>query len=398
MAQVSGLPRQLREVVVLHYLSGCSHRETAAFLGLPVTTVNNRLHLARRFLKGGAPMLATPHAGVVVSVDSPVIDVRFAAEGVPDVFDALAAIDAAPSLRVVQSLGDGVVRCVRLGGADPELGQKFVNSTADGGTYMSVIADRENLAEIIPAMGEACSGLRETGIKPVDLFCPLPEQGTVALLGTSGTGKMVLTIELVDRLGDAGPRLFCLCDRREPALIRDLREEQEKFDRRVVWLVSTEANDPEFASSGETFDTVLYTSPLLGIRGLWTAVDPLRARSSVTVSDRHARIAAEARDLIRDARSRTFDPVLLELLAVNALGAARRHVATTVDPDDPVVQRARRLEAFLTHPFDIGKEITGKDGETVPLAATLTGVEAILRGECDQLPVSELMYIGALPT
>jgi len=303
-----------------------------------------------------------------------------------------------PNLRVVQTLGDGVVRCVLLGGSAPSIGQHVVNRTADDGTYMSVIARRENLAEIVHAMGEPREGMIETGIKPVDLFCPLPNRGSVALLGTSGTGKMVLTVELVQRLGDSGPRLFCLSDRREPALIRDLREETKEFDRRVVWIVSTEASDPEYASSGETFDTVLYTSPLLGIRGLWPALDPLRSRSAVDVGERHARVAAEARDLLREARTQTFDPVLLELLAVNALGAARRHVASIVDPEEPVVRRARRLEAFLTHPFDIGKEITGKDGETVPLAATLTGVEAILRGDCDQLPVAELMYIGALPT
>jgi F-type H+-transporting ATPase subunit beta len=59
---------------------------------------------------------------------------------------------------------------------------------------------------------------------------------------------------------------------------------------------------------------------------------------------------------------------------------------------------ARRLEAFLTHPFDVGKEITGKDGETVGLADTLDGVEAILRGDCDDVDPAELMFIGALAT
>jgi len=165
----------------------------------------------------------------------------------------------------------------------------------------------------------------------------------------------------------------------------------------VVWLVSTEASDPEFASSGETFDTVIYTSPLLGIRGLWPAVDPLRSRSSVEIDERHARIAEEARSLLRDARSRTFDPVLLELLAVRAIGAAQRHVAKSADPDDALVQRARRLEAFLTHPFDMGKEMTGVDGEVVPLAATLDGVESILAGDHDDTDPNDLTFIGALP-
>ncbi len=396
MAQVRGLPRPLREVVVLHYMSGCSHRETAAFLGLPVTTVNNRLHLARRFLKGGSPMLNTPHAGTVVAADAPIIDVRFTPDGAPDVFDALAPAEAAPNLRVVQTLDDGLVRCVLLGGEAPAVGARLVNRTADGGTYMSVVATAEHLDEIVQALGDPCSGMHETGIKPVDLFCPLPASGNVGLLGTSGTGKMVLAIELIQRLREAGPQLFCLSDRREPALIRDLREEAEEFDRRVIWIVSNQSNDPEYAERGSAFDTTIYTSPLLGIRGLWPAVDPHRSRSIAETSERHTRLAAAARDLLRELHTRTLDPMLLEVLAMRAWGAARRRLAAGQDPDDPVVHRGRRLQAFLTHPFDIGKEITGVDGETVPLAATLDGVEAILAGDCDDRSPKSLMFIGAL--
>jgi len=397
MERVRALPARLREVVALHYLGGCTHQETAAFLGVPATTVNNRLHVARRLLKGGAPVRNTPHAGTVLAVEGPAIDVRFVPDGTPDVFDALGSADVPPNLRVAQSLGDGVVRCVLLGGDAPAVGSRVVNRTADGGTYMSAVARREQLAEIVAALGQPLAGMREVGIKPIDLFCPLPESGNVAMIGTSGTGKMVCTIELVQRLGDTGPRLFCLSDRLEPALIRDMREEAEEFDRRVIWLVSSEASDPEYASSGETFDTVVYTTPLLGIRGLWPAVDPLHSRSSVEVSERHARVAAQARELLGAARERTLDVRLLELLAVRAFGAAQRHLRRQEDVDDPIVQRARRLEAFLTHPFEIGREMTGVPGATVPLEATLDGVEAILAGDCDGVDPKALTFVGALP-
>jgi RNA polymerase sigma factor (sigma-70 family) len=396
MERVKALPPRLREVVALHYLSGVSHRETATFLGLPATTVNNRLHLARRILRGDSPMTSIPQAGTVLSVEPPVVDVRFAPDGAPDVFDTLAAADATPNLRVVQTLGDGVVRCVLIDDVTPSVGQCFVNRTADGGTYMAGVVTKEQLAEVVQALGELKEGIHETGIKPIDLFCPLPSSGNVALLGTAGTGKLVVTMELVVRLGGAGPQLFCLSDRREPAFIRDLREASEEFDRRVVWLVSDVANDPEFAQSGSTFDAVIYTSPLLGIRGLWPAVDPLRSRSSVEVGERHARVAAEARDLLSDARARTYDPVLMEYLAVRAMGAALRRVEETADPDDAIVSRARLLEAFLTHPFDVAEDFTGGAGEGVPLEAALDGVEAILAGDCDDRAPEDLRFIGGL--
>jgi F-type H+-transporting ATPase subunit beta len=341
-------------------------------------------------------MPATPHAGTVLRVEPPVVDVRFTPDGAPDVFDALAAADDEPNLRVVQTLGDGVVRCILHEGEIPTVGQHFLNRTADGGTYMSVVATEEILDRVVRALGESRAGMRETGIKPIDLFCPLPESGNVALLGAPGTGKMVVAIELIQRLGDGGPQLFCLSDRQEPSLIRDLREAAEEFDRRVLWIVSTVANDPDFARQTTMFDAVVYTSPFLGIRGLWPAVDPLFARSTVQIGERHAHLAARARSLLRDARDRTFDPVLLEYLALRATGAARRRVAASADPDDEIVQRARRLEAFLTNPFDVAKEMTGRDGETVPLEATLDGVEAILAGDCDHRAPDDLRFIGAL--
>lgn len=397
LSQMRGLPRLQRDVLALHYLGGCSHRETAAFLGVPESTVNNRLHRARQLMKEAATVQKTSFAGTVISIEAPFVDVRFVEEGLPDVFDALASAGAAPSLRVVGQRGDGVARCLALTEELPSLGQHLVNATADGGTYMSAVADAACLQRMTAALPPRSDTLFETGIKPIDLFCPLPSEGTVATLGTSGTGKMVVTLELLQRMGERGPTLICLADRREPALIRDLRDEADEFDRRALWVVASVANDPEFASESAPFDAVVYTTPLLGIRGLWPAVDPLRSVSRVSVSDRHARLAAEARSLVRDARARTLDPVLLELLAVGARGAAAKRARSAVDPDDAVVQRARRLEAFLTHPFDIGKSITGKDGETVPLAAALDGVEAILSGACDERSVESLMYVGALP-
>ncbi len=397
VARVKALPRRLREVVVLHYLRGCPQREVAAFLELPVTTVNNRLHLARRLLKGGTTMMIdTPQAGTVVRSEPPVVDVRFDADAEPDVFDALALAGAEPVLRVAQPLGGGLVRCVLLSDDAPAVGQTVMNRTADGGTYFAAIASDEDLTRTVAALGAPRSGMRETGIKPLDLFTPLPEFGTVGLFGTAGTGKMVLTMELAQRLGGAGPRLFYLGHRSEPALIRDFAEE-EAFDQSVVWLLTDRESDPEFAASGGLFDVSLYCTPLMGVRGLWPAIDPVHSRSAVEVGERHGRLAAAARELIIGARETWLDAALLELLACRAYGAARRRLAASPEPATSEGLRARLLEAFLTNPFDVAKDYNGIPGEVVPLAATLDGVEAILSGDCDARSPKELSFIGALP-
>jgi len=404
LRRVRALPRSLREVVVLHYLRGCPQLEVAAFLDLPATTVNNRLHRARRLLKGEPMSFETIESGTVLRAEGGVVDVRFAIDAVPEVFDALAPASSKASLRVAQVLDDGVVRCLHVGEDVPEVGQNVVNRTADGGTYAAAVTDDDALAATVESLGQSCSGVIETGIKPIDLFSPLPEHGNVALFGTAGTGKMVLTMELAQRLQGNGPRLFYLADRSEPALVRDLREEGEQFNRDVVWILSERVTDPEFARDTDLFDARVYCSPLLGIRGLWPAVDPFHSASRVEVGERHERLAGEARDLLGRAREIMQDPILLEYLACRAYEPARRRIhaegeriAGLAADDRVLVERARRLESFLTTPFFVAEDFSGKAGQSVSLADTLSGVEAILAGECDAVPVRDLFLVGALP-
>jgi len=376
LARVRALPPRLREVVVLHYLRGCPQKEVADFLAVPATTVNNRLHLARRLLKGGPVKFDISEAGTVVAANPPLVDVRFDPDAVPDIFDALSVAKTdEPNLRVVQIGDDGVVRCLLLDDDVPEPGRSVANRTAMGGTYTAPVASDERLAEAVAAFPAPREGMAETGIKPVDLFCPVPESGSVALFGTARTGKMVLTQELARRLPARRPRIFYLGDRSEPAVIRDIRMEDEEFDRDVVWLLTDRATDPEFAASATMFDACIYCSPLLGMRFLWPAVDPLRSRSAVEVDERQAQIARDA---------------------CPAYGAARRRLESWRDPDSETVARGRLLEAFLTTPFEVAREMTGAPGQTVPLSATLDGVEKILDGDLDGRAPKELSYIGAL--
>jgi len=399
--RVRALPRDLREVVVLHHLRGCPHREVAAFLGLPATTVNNRLHRARRLLKGGAMRKEVPEAGSVLAIRASIAEVRFDPGACPEVFDALGAAGGPANLRVVQVVGDGVVRCVILDGPAPGVGQEVLNRTAEGGTWAAAVPDDAELARAVAALGQERAGLRETGIKSIDLLCPLPERGNVALFGTAGTGKMVLARELAHRLRDAdGPAVFYLADRSEPALIRDLQEEDAGFERGIHWLMSDRATDPAWAEGTPVFDARVYCSPLLAVRGLWPATDPFRSRSFVAGDERHRRLADDARALLRRARELTFDPVLLEYLACRALGAARERASATprrlAGEDRATVERARRLEEFLTTPFFVAEDFSGVEGEHVPLALTLDGVEAVLEGRCDARPAESLRFIGAL--
>ena len=127
---IASLPPNLRQVVQLYYLKGCTQLEAAAFLALPITTVNNRLSEARRTLRERISAMTQQiplsssasdpqeNVGVIVEVDAPLFIVRFDQAATPDIFDALATPDRAgrlATMKVVQRLDRGIVRCLASG-------------------------------------------------------------------------------------------------------------------------------------------------------------------------------------------------------------------------------------------------------------------------------------------
>jgi hypothetical protein len=119
---IGQLPRSQREVVALFYLGERSQAEVAAFLGLPVSTVNNRLHAARTNLKKGTlremstigpetlPADFAERVGRVLRVRGPVVDVQFERDKQPELFTTLRV--GAVGVDVIQLLEPRLARTV----------------------------------------------------------------------------------------------------------------------------------------------------------------------------------------------------------------------------------------------------------------------------------------------
>ncbi len=426
---VRELPRPLREAVTVFHLCDCTQAEAAAFLGVPLTTLNNRLHQARTLLRRrmltmvteslretGLPDDFAARIGRVLRVQGPLVEARFDADRPPDVFDSLRAADGAVEMRVAQVLEDGVVRCiVTAGGGAAVAGQPLTNATADGGVAKAPAADDATVARAVAAFGHArpdAPAVLETGIKSVDLFCPLPVLGNVGLFGTSGTGKMVLAQELVRRLAGRpdAPRIFYMAAPTEPAIVRDLQASAGTWTRDVeggaqrVWILSDLATDPTYAARTDRFDSTVHCSLPVAAHGIWPATDPVHSASRAAVTARHADVARRARAAIADAKRLMSDPLFLEYLACRAVAAARPRLAECVPArlaeldaaDLKLVARARRLERFLSTPFYVAEEDTRRPGRTVALTDTLDGAEAILDGACDAIPEERFVLAGTL--
>ncbi|MXS80947.1 F-type H+-transporting ATPase subunit beta [Nitrosomonas eutropha] len=161
------------------------------------------------------------HQGKVVQCIGAVIDVEFASEGIPKVYDALVMEGSELTLEVQQQLGDGVVRTIALGSSDGlRRGMMVTNTqkqisvpvgTKTLGRIMDVLGRPiDEMGEIgaesfmpihrtAPAFDElsASTELLETGIKVIDLICPFAKGGKVGLFGGAGVGKTVNMMELI---------------------------------------------------------------------------------------------------------------------------------------------------------------------------------------------------------
>ena len=166
-------------------------------------------------------------SGRIVQIIGAVIDVEFARDSVPAVYDALKVIDTEITLEVQQQLGDGIVRTIALGSTE---GLRRGLDVEDTGAPVTVPVGQETLGRIVDVLGRpidergdigakvhmpihrkaptyeelsANNEILETGIKVIDLICPFAKGGKVGLLGGAGVGKTVNMMELINNIATA---------------------------------------------------------------------------------------------------------------------------------------------------------------------------------------------------
>jgi len=395
-----------QEVVTLYYVHACSHQDIATFLGVPITTVNNRLHAARGQLKrrtlamvkdtleaNQLPDDFAARIGHIVRASGGIIDARFDPPSLPDLLTEIVASDdareRAVALQVVQRLPDGIVRCVVISPADTlEPGMTVLSSGRHVQTPVSHEAfDRSvRLLTGPPAPPGAPAELLETGIKVIDVMCPLVRGGTVAIAGELRAGTTVVMEELVRRLsgGSAGVSLFTLAPW-TPVSIADTLK-QDGYSEGTMGPVQTfyfrseeGAWTPERLAQLASVDVVIRLSAALAGRGIYPTVDPLTSRSRLLDS---GGLAPAHRDLaarIRSALSALLEPV------------------TDMPAADPLtLERAEKLLRFFAQPFYVAEPYTKRPGATVGLAESLRVCREILDGVHDGVPTKAFYFTAGL--
>jgi len=417
LAAIAELPHVLREVATLFFVHECSHQDIATFLGLSVPTVNNRLHAARKQLKQriltmlkdtlqahGLPDDFANRIGRLVEARGSVVEALFDPAAMPDILAELAVSDEANrravNVHVVQRIGDGRVRGIV---------HSSVGALPRGATVFS--AGRTSVApvtslpfdQIVPLLAgpsplaTAQGKLAETGIKVIDVMCPIVAGGSLALAGEMGGGTTVVMEEIVRRLSGGRDRLSMFAILAPPSaewpralepdysLAAELKEEGSSEG--TVGSVQTFF----FRSEGGKWtadalatlypvDTVVHISRERIKSKLYPGIDVLTSRSGLferdAVSAEHARIAERVK------------AALTQMWAGNGFANS--------DTNDVALARARKLQNFFGQPFFYTEPWTKRPGSYVSLADALDGCRAILDGECDDLPVNAFYFKGSL--
>ncbi len=213
---------------------------------------------------------------------------------------------------------------------------------------------------------------------------------------------VLLLIDNVFRFAQAGGEVSGLLGRMpsrlgyQPTLATEIADLEERITSvesaaitsiQAVYVPADDFTDPAVAQTFTHLDTSVVLSREMASEGLYPAIDPLASASvlldPLIVGRRHYQIAEDVRKLIE--RYRELQEVI-SLLGIDELSAG----------DRKAVGRARRLMRFLTQPFLVTAQFTGREGVSVTLDDTLSGCETILDGDVDDLPEEAFYMTGTL--
>jgi F-type H+-transporting ATPase subunit beta len=182
----------------------------------------------------------------------------------------------------------------------------------------------------------------------------------------------------------------------QPTLMTEIAELEERIistpkggitSVQAVYVPADDMSDPAVSGILTHLDTTVILSRSLAGKGIYPAVDALQSKSKFMdryiLGDRHYNVAQSVREHL--ARYKELEDI------INMLG-----IEELASKDRLIVERARKLQRYLTQPFHVTEEHSGIRGVSVPLGATLADCEAIVSGKSDSLPEDQFYMIGSL--
>jgi F-type H+-transporting ATPase subunit beta len=217
----------------------------------------------------------------------------------------------------------------------------------------------------------------------------------------TGKGRDVLLfIDNIYRYTLAGTEVSALLGRMpsavgyQPTLAEEMGVLQERITStktgsitsiQAVYVPADDLTDPSPATTFAHLDATVVLSRQIASLGIYPAVDPLDSTSRqldpLVVGEEHYNVARGVQAVLQ--RNKELQDIIA-ILGMDELS----------EEDKRTVSRARRIQRFLSQPFNVAKVFTGQDGKIVPLKETIRGFKGILAGEYDHLPEQAFYMVG----
>ncbi len=213
---------------------------------------------------------------------------------------------------------------------------------------------------------------------------------------------VLLFIDNIFRFTQAGSEVSALLGRipsavgYQPTLGTDLGELQERITStnkgsitsvQCVYVPADDLTDPAPATTFAHLDgTVVLSRPIAEL-GIYPAVDPLDSTSRILdpniLGEEHYSVARQTQQILQKYKD------LQDIIAILGMDELS-------DEDKLVVARARRIQRFLSQPFNVAEAFTGRKGRYVPVAETVKGFREIIEGKYDELPEAAFYMVGSI--
>ncbi len=226
---------------------------------------------------------------------------------------------------------------------------------------------------------------------------------TVAEYFRDAEGKDVLLfIDNIFRFTQAGSEVSALLGRMpsavgyQPTLGTEMGELQERITStkkgsitsvQAIYVPADDYTDPAPATTFAHLDATTNLSRAIVELGIYPAVDPLASTSRILdpriIGDEHYNVAKEVKRVLQRYKD------LQDIIAI--LG-----IDELPEEDKVTVARARKLQRFLSQPFFVASQFTGREGKYVPIAETIRGFKEIIEGKHDALPEQAFYMVGTI--
>ena len=281
-------------------------------------------------------------------------------------------------------------------------GEEFKKSMEEGNWDLSKVdyseVEKSQVSLIFGQMNEPPGARQSVALSGLTVAESFRDQGAE----TGVSRDILFFIDNIFRFTQAGSEVSALLGRMpsavgyQPTLATEMGAMQERITStrngsitsvQAVYVPADDLTDPAPATTFTHLDATTVLSRKITELGIYPAVDPLESTSRIldphVVGEEHYEVAQRVKQILQRNKE------LQDIISILGMGELS-------DADRTLVNRARRVQRFLSQPFAVAEQFTGVPGTMVPIEDTIKGFKMILDGEVDYLPEPAFLNVGTI--